>query len=48
MAKETIIIIIIIPKRQPAEWGEIFANEMNDKGLLFKRIQTVHTVKYQK
>ena len=35
MAKKT----IKMPKRQPAEWGKIFANKVTDKGLLSKRIQ---------
>ena len=32
-AKET----IDKTKRQPAEWGEIFANDMTNKGLVFKK-----------
>ena len=35
-------------KTQPTEWEEIFAKDMNDKGLVSKNIQTAHTTQYQK
>ena len=32
-------------KRQPTEWGKIFANDMTDKGLISK---TSHTTQHHK
>ena len=37
-AKETINRM----KRHPSEWEKIFANEVTDKGLISKIIQTAH------
>ena len=30
-------------KKQPTEWEKIFANDMINKGLIFKDIETAHT-----
>ena len=38
-AKET----INKAKRQPMDWGKIFANNVTNKGLVFQNIQTAHT-----
>lgn len=32
-------------KRQPIEWEEIFVNYMYDKGLLYKNVLKIHTIK---
>ena len=34
-------------KRQPSELEKIFANEVTDKGLISKIIQTAHAAQYQ-
>ena len=35
-------------KKQLTEWEKIFANDMINKGLIFKDIETAHTTHYQK
>ena len=43
-AKETINKM----KRQPTEWEKIFANDANNKGLIFQNIQIANTTQQQK
>ena len=35
-------------KRQPTEWEKIFANDMTEKWLISKNIETAHTIQHQK
>ena len=35
-------------KKQLTEWEKIFANDMINKGLIFKDIETAHATHYQK
>ena len=37
-----------IHKRQPTEWEKILANDMPDKGLISKNIQTAYIAQYKK
>ena len=43
-AKETINKM----KRQPTEWEKTFANDISNKGLIYKIYQKTHTTQHQK